>query len=68
MKRLEEGLERIVESKKKFLLPFKYANAELARAVVGAPDFLAVAQSIRDQKPIENGPSTKEVGDTEAKI
>lgn len=62
MKRLEESLERIVDAKKRFLTPFKFADADLAQAVIGAPDFLAVAQSIRDRKPLECGPSAKDEG------
>ena len=59
MKRLDESIERIQEAKKNFLLPFKYADRELAKAVVGAPDFLAVADAIRNKVAVEAGPSTK---------
>lgn len=60
MKKLEESLERIREVKKSFLLPFQYANQELASVLIGAPDFKAVAQSIRDGQAVESGPSAKE--------
>jgi beta-N-acetylhexosaminidase len=60
MKRLDESLERIHDAKRRMLLPFNYANAELARAIVGAPEFASVADSIRSKKPVESGPSTRE--------
>lgn len=59
IKRLDESLERIKDAKKRFLLPFSFANKELAEVLVGAPDFLAVAQAVKDQKPVEIGPSAK---------
>jgi len=67
MKRLDESLERILAAKKRFLFPFKYAEVELAKAIIGAPDFQAVAQSIREGKAVEDGPSNKELGDQSEK-
>ncbi len=60
MKKLDESLERIRDVKKHFLLPFTFSDKELAAALIGAPDFKAVAQSIREKKPVEAGPSAKD--------
>jgi beta-N-acetylhexosaminidase len=60
MKRLDESLARIQAAKKEFLLPFKFADRDFALAAVGAPDFKAIAEAIKSQKPIETGPSAKE--------
>lgn len=59
-KRLEESLHRIEQAKKSFALPFKYAQADLAKVLVGAPDFVAVAEAIVNQTALELGPSAKE--------
>jgi len=58
MKRLDESLERIVDAKKRYLGAFKFANSELAQAIVGAPDFRAIAEAIKNQTPVESGPSS----------
>lgn len=58
--RLDESLERIADAKRRYLLPFSYASEDLARAVVGAPEFLAVAEAIRQKQTVESGPSTKD--------
>jgi beta-N-acetylhexosaminidase len=60
MKRLDESLSRIQAAKKEFLMPFKFADRDFALAAVGAPDFKAIAEAIKLQKPIETGPSSKE--------
>jgi beta-N-acetylhexosaminidase len=59
-KRLDESIERIQDAKQRFLMPFKFANVDLASAIVGAPDFQAVATAIRNKEVVEAGPSTKE--------
>ncbi len=41
-------------------MPFHFSNPDLASAIVGAPDFLAVAQSIAEGKSVEAGPSTRD--------
>ncbi len=63
MKKLDEIVEKVSETKKRFLNPFVFADKDLAKAVVGAPDFLAVAESIRNKIPVEKGPSTREGGE-----
>jgi beta-N-acetylhexosaminidase len=62
-KKLDESIERIADAKKRFLLPFKFTDVELAKAIVGAPDFKAVAQAIREKRPIESGPSMEDGSD-----
>lgn len=59
MKKLDDSIERIMESKKQFLMPFKLSDLSLAQAVVGAPDFRDVASAIDNKTPIEEGPSSK---------
>jgi len=57
--RLDETLKRIEATKEKFLLPMKYVDVELAKAIVGAPSFREVARSIREGQAVESGPSTQ---------
>lgn len=59
MKRLDESLERIRDVKQRYLLPFQFSNVDLAQILVGAPDFSAIAQAIKDQKVTEIRPSAK---------
>lgn len=59
MKRLDESVVRIQEAKKQFLSDFKFVDRDLATALVGAPDFKRVAKAIKEQKPVDDGPSTK---------
>jgi len=56
--RLDETLGRIEACKEKYLLPLKYAEKELAAAIVGAPSFKQVASMILEGKTVEEGPST----------
>lgn len=60
MKRLDESLERIRDAKSRFLKPFQFVTADLAKAVVGAPDFREVAKSLTEGRPVEAGPSTRD--------
>jgi len=60
MKRLDESLERIRDAKTRFLKPFHYVDSDLAKALVGAPEFREVAQAIKEGRAIENGPSAKD--------
>jgi beta-N-acetylhexosaminidase len=57
VKRLDEAVEKVVDAKKRFLLPFHFADKDLARAIVGAPDFQEVAKAIREKRVLEKGPS-----------
>jgi len=57
VKKLDETIEKVLDAKKRFLTPFQYANKDLAQAIIGAPDFKAVATAIREKRAIEKGPS-----------
>lgn len=64
MRKLDEIIEKISDTKKRFLTPFGFADRDVATAIVGAPDFKSVAESIRNRIPLEKGPSTAEGGDS----
>jgi len=55
---LDESLKRISSAKSNYIGKYKNANADFAEAVLGAPDFQAVAEAVRQKKVVENGPST----------
>ena len=55
---LDESLQRISTLKSEFIGQYKETKFEFAQAVLGAPDFQAVAEAVRQQKVVENGPST----------
>lgn len=58
MSYLEESLTRIQEMKAQYIGAYKPATVDFAKAVLGAPDFQAVAEAVRQQQVVENGPST----------
>lgn len=60
MKRLDESLERIRDAKTRYLKPLQYVSADLAKALVGSPDFGAVALAIKEGRAIESGPSARD--------
>ena len=55
---LDEALERISTFKNEYIGKYKDSKADFAEAVLGAADFQAVAEAIREKRAIENGPST----------
>lgn len=55
---LEESLVRIQELKAQYIGQYRPSTVEFAQAVLGAPDFQAVAEAVRQQQVVENGPST----------
>lgn len=55
---LDESLQRIQELKTQYIGQYKPSTVEFAKAVLGAPDFQAVADAVRQQQVVENGPST----------
>ena len=55
---LDESLERISNFKNEYIGQYKDSKADFAEAVLGAPDFQAVAEAIRQKRAIESGPST----------
>ena len=65
--KLDESIARIRDAKQRVLMPFKFADPDLAQALVGAPDFLEVAKALVEQRSLESGPSTSDTeGDSES--
>ncbi len=58
MNYLEEALQRISSAKAQYIGRYKDSTLEFAEAVLGAPDFHAVADAVREKRAIESGPST----------
>jgi beta-N-acetylhexosaminidase len=55
---LDDSLRRIATFKTEYIGNYSNAKVEFAEAVLGAPDFQAVADAVRQKKTVENGPST----------
>ncbi|MEI7440948.1 MAG: beta-N-acetylhexosaminidase [bacterium] len=55
---LDEALERISNFKNEYIGQYKDSTPDFAEAVLGKPDFQAVAEAIREKRIVENGPST----------
>jgi beta-N-acetylhexosaminidase len=55
---LDESLQRIQELKAQYVGHYRPSTVQFAEAVLGAPDFQAVAEAVRQKQVIENGPST----------
>lgn len=55
---LDEAITRIQEMKAQYVGAYKPSTVDFAKAVLGAPDFQAVAEAVRQQQVVENGPST----------
>lgn len=59
MNHLIEALSRIEQCKAEYIGNYRDATVEFAEAVLGAPDFQAVAEAVRQKRAVEDGPSTK---------
>lgn len=57
MNKIEESWARVQEVKGRYLLPYSDAKASVASALVGNPEFKAVAAAIEAGTAIEKGPS-----------
>lgn len=63
MSYLDEALARIQSAKAQYIGQYKAASVDFAEAVLGAPDFQAVADAVREKRAIESGPSTAKVNE-----
>jgi beta-N-acetylhexosaminidase len=59
-KRLEESWSRIEDAKRRFLKDYREADFNEADKIIGCSEHLDVAESIRQGRVIENGPSGTE--------
>ncbi len=64
MKKLDETIEKIEDAKKRFLMPFKFADIDEAKKTVGSAEYFEVAKAILEGRVVESGPSTKETKET----